>query len=213
MTLFPVSVRELEYEKARIFTRLKLNADENVRTYAEEIFPRLVQLLHENMELLLAYNIVDNDLTVSSPELINCELLAVCYCGATQKIVDCIDALMDAGDFLEGYILNDLANEVLFNASNAMNRRMYGELKAQGYHLGTRMTPGENHLNMEYQAQFLSLLTQGEPFPVTLTEHYMLQPEKAMLYGYGVGTALPDRSVDHDCSKCPNISCYMRRDI
>ena len=58
----------------------------------------------------------------------------------------------------------------------------------------------------------LSLLTQGEPFPATLTEHYMLQPEKAMLYAYGAGTGLPDRSIDHDCSKCPNLSCYMRRD-
>ncbi len=94
------------------------------------------------------------------------------------------------GDFLEGYILNDLANEVLFNASNAMNRRLYNEFKAQGYHLSTRLTPGENHLSMEYQAQFLSLLTQGEPFPATLTEHYMLQPEKAMLYAYGAGTGL-----------------------
>ena len=110
------------------------------------------------------------------------------------------------------YILNDLANEVLFNASNAMNRRLYNEFKAQGYHLSTRLTPGENHLSMEYQAQFLSLLTQGEPFPATLTEHYMLQPEKAMLYAYGAGTGLPDRSIDHDCSKCPNLSCYMRRD-
>lgn len=129
-----------------------------------------------------------------------------------QKSVDCVDDLMARSDFLEGYILNDLANEVLFNASNAMNRRLYNEFKAQGYHLSTRLTPGENHLSMEYQAQFLSLLTQGEPFPATLTEHYMLQPEKAMLYAYGAGTGLPDRSIDHDCSKCPNLSCYMRRD-
>lgn len=93
-----------------------------------------------------------------------------------------------------------------------MNRQLYNELKAQGYHLGTRLTPGENHLSMEYQAQFLSLLTQGEPFPAALTEHYMLQPEKAMLYAYGAGTGLPDHSIDHDCSKCPNVSCYMRRD-
>ena len=171
-----------------------------------------MELLRENIELVLAYNITDNDLTIASPELSSCDMLAVCYCGATQKIVDCVDDLMAKSDFLEGYILNDLANEVLFNASNAMNHRLYNEFKAQGYHLSTRLTPGENHLSMEYQAQFLSLLTQGEPFPATLTEHYMLQPEKAMLYAYGAGTGLPDRSIDHDCSKCPNLSCYMRRD-
>lgn len=183
MTFFPVSVDELKYDKNRIFTRLKLRADPNTNAYAESIFPYLVELLRENIELVLAYNITDNDLTIASPELSSCDMLAVCYCGATQKIVDCVDDLMAKSDFLEGYILNDLANEVLFNASNAMNRRLYNEFKAQ-----------------------------GEPFPATLTEHYMLQPEKAMLYAYGAGTGLPDRSIDHDCSKCPNLSCYMRRD-
>lgn len=189
MTFFPVSVDELKYDKNRIFTRLKLRADPNTNAYAESIFPYLVELLRENIELVLAYNITDNDLTIASPELSSCDMLAVCYCGATQKIVDCVDDLMARSDFLEGYILNDLANEVLFNASNAMNRRLYNEFKAQGYHLSTRLTPGENHLSMEYQAQFLSLLTQGEPFPATLTEHYMLQPEKAMLYAYGAAPA------------------------
>lgn len=212
MTHFPVSVSDFSYDKERIFTRLKLRADPNTNEYAENVFPQLVELLHGNMELVLAYNITDNDLTIASPELSSCDLLAVCYTGATQKIVDCVDRLMDNSDFLEGYILNDLANEVLFNASNAMNRQLYTELKAQGYHLSTRLTPGENHLSMEYQTQFLALLTQGEPFPAALTEHYMLQPEKAMLYAYGAGTGIPDRSIDHDCSKCPNISCYMRRD-
>ena len=157
MTFFPVSVDELKYDKNRIFTRLKLRADPNTNAYAESIFPYLVELLRENIELVLAYNITDNDLTIASPELSSCDMLAVCYCGATQKIVDCVDDLMARSDFLEGYILNDLANEVLFNASNAMNRRLYNEFKAQGYHLSTRLTPGENHLSMEYQAQFLSL--------------------------------------------------------
>lgn len=213
MTVFPVPAAAFEYDKERIFTRLKLRESENTSAYAEEIFPKLEAMLGEQLELLLAYTVTDNDLTtIASPELSSCDLLAVCYCGATQRIVDCVEELMANGDFLEGYILNDLSNEVLFNASNAMNRQLYQELKARGYHLGTRLTPGENHLSMELQAQFLALLTQGEPFPATLTDHYMLKPEKAMLYAYGAGTAIPDHSIDHDCSKCPNISCYMRRD-
>ena len=108
MTFFPVSVDELKYDKNRIFTRLKLRADPNTNAYAESIFPYLVELLRENIELVLAYNITDNDLTIASPELSSCDMLAVCYCGATQKIVDCVDDLMAKSDFLEGYILNDL---------------------------------------------------------------------------------------------------------
>ena len=94
MTFFPVSVDELKYDKNRIFTRLKLRVDPNTNAYAESIFPYLVELLRENIELVLAYNITDNDLTIASPELSSCDMLAVCYCGATQKIVDCVDDLM-----------------------------------------------------------------------------------------------------------------------
>ena len=68
MTFFPVSVDELKYDKNRIFTRLKLRADPNTNAYAESIFPYLVELLRENIELVLAYNITDNDLTIASPE-------------------------------------------------------------------------------------------------------------------------------------------------
>ena len=90
MTFFPVSVDELKYDKNRIFTRLKLRADPNTNAYAESIFPYLLELLRQNIELVLAYNITDNDLTIASPELSSCDMLAVCYCGATQKIVDCV---------------------------------------------------------------------------------------------------------------------------
>ena len=93
MTFFPVSVDELKYDKNRIFTQLKLRADPNTNAYAESIFPYLVELLRENIELVLSYNITDNDLTLASPELSSCDMLAVCYCGATQKIVDCVDDL------------------------------------------------------------------------------------------------------------------------
>lgn len=65
MTFFPVSVDELKYDKNRIFTRLKLRADPNTNAYAESIFPYLVELLRENIELVLAYNITDNDLTIA----------------------------------------------------------------------------------------------------------------------------------------------------
>ena len=54
MTFFPVSVDELKYDKNRIFTRLKLRADPNTNAYAESIFPQLVELLRENIELVLA---------------------------------------------------------------------------------------------------------------------------------------------------------------
>ena len=199
-----------EYDKARIYRRLKITADPSVLEYTEKVFPSLEAAARQELELLLCYTVVPNDLELGSPELDSCEKLAICYCGCSERIVARITAMMDEGLFLEGYVLNDLSNEILFNASEAMNGQIYRELRRQGYHLSTRFSPGENHLSMEHQAVFLTLLKREEDLPVALTEQYMLSPEKAMLYAYGAGSHLPDRPVEHNCAACPNVDCYLR---
>ena len=200
------------YSKERIFRRLKiLPENENVYEYANEVFPRLEEIARAEVELLCGYTVIPNTLELDSPEMDSCDLLAVCLAGCTDRIVNKVSAMMDEGEYLEGYILNDLANEILFNASDDMNCQLYEELRQQGYRLTSRFTPGENHLALEHQRTFLAILKEKKPdLPVTLTEHYMLQPEKAMLYAYGGGKHLPERSITHDCAHCSNINCFYR---
>ena len=200
------------YSKERIFRRLKiLPENENVYEYANEVFPRLEEIARAEVELLCGYTVIPNTLELDSPEMDSCDLLAVCLAGCTDRIVNKVSAMMDEGEYLEGYILNDLANEILFNASDDMNCQLYEELRQQGYRLTSRFTPGENHLALEHQRTFLAILKEKKPdLPVTLTEHYMLQPEKAMLYAYGGGKHLPERSITHDCANCSNINCFYR---
>ena len=200
------------YSKERIFQRLKiLPENENVYEYANEVFPRLEEIARAEVELLCGYTVIPNTLELDSPEMDSCDLLAVCLAGCTDRIVNKVSAMMDEGEYLEGYILNDLANEILFNASDDMNCQLYEELRQQGYRLTSRFTPGENHLALEHQCTFLAILKEKKPdLPVTLTEHYMLQPEKAMLYAYGGGKHLPERSITHDCANCSNINCFYR---
>ena len=200
------------YSKERIFQRLKiLPENENVYEYANEVFPRLEEIARAEVELLCGYTVIPNTLELDSPEMDSCDLLAVCLAWCTDRIVNKVSAMMDEGEYLEGYILNDLANEILFNASDDMNCQLYEELRQQGYRLTSRFTPGENHLALEHQRTFLAILKEKKPdLPVTLTEHYMLQPEKAMLYAYGGGKHLPERSITHDCANCSNINCFYR---
>ena len=200
------------YNKDRIFARLKiLPENENVYEYANEIFPRLEEIAREEIELLCGYTVIPNTLELGSPEMDSCDMLAVCLAGCTDRIVNKVAAMMDEGEFLEGYILNDLANDILFSASDDMNCQLYEELKQQGYHLTSRFTPGENHLALEHQLTFLNILKEKDPtLDVSLTEHFMLRPEKAMLYAYGGGKHLPDRSITHDCANGSNVNCFYR---
>jgi hypothetical protein len=136
----------------------------------------------------------------------------VCLTSCSDRISHSIARLLEEGDLLDGYILNDLVNDILFTASEDMNCQLYEEMKAQGYHLTPRFTPGENSLPLEHQRTFLTLLKERRSdLPITLTERFMLRPEKAMLYAYGGDRALPDRPIAHDCSKCSNTACFYRR--
>ena len=57
----------------------------------------------------------------------------------------------------------------------------------------------------------MNILKEKDPaLDVSLTEHFMLRPEKAMLYAYGGGKHLPDRSITHDCANCSNVNCFYR---
>ena len=53
---------------------------------------------------------------------------------------------------------------------------------------------------------------RGEPrlSHVILTDSCMLEPEKSMLYVFGADPSFPERSVEHDCSQCPNTTCFFR---
>ena len=84
-------------------------------------------------------------------------------------------------------------------------------MKESNCHLTRRFSPGEQELDLEYQSVLLDAF-RGIPSlsHVRLTESYMLYPEKSMLYLFGADFSNPEISVEHDCSKCPNTSCFFR---
>ena len=84
-------------------------------------------------------------------------------------------------------------------------------MKESSCHLTRRFSPGEQELDLEYQSVLLEAF-HGIPAlsHVRLTESYMLYPEKSMLYLFGADCSNPEISVEHDCSKCPNTSCFFR---
>jgi hypothetical protein len=111
------AAQPLRYDKNRIFNRLKITPDrENDYEYANEIFPRLEAIVQTETELLCGYRVLPNNRKLNCPELDGCEKLAVCLVGCSERINKAIAQLLEDGDLLEGYILNDLANDNLFNA-------------------------------------------------------------------------------------------------
>lgn len=201
----------IQYDRDRIFRRLRIEPGTHVHDYAAASFPTLAEMAETQLRMVHAYTVQKSFPPVGIPEVDSCDYLVTCLSSCSEEIMAAIGGLLEKSDFLEGYILNDLVNEILFNASDQMNRQIAAAMKTLGCHLTRRFSPGEGELALEYQAPLLETF-RGEPSleHVRLTESFMLYPEKSMLYLFGADRNNPEISVEHDCGKCPNKGCFFR---
>ena len=171
----------------------------------------MVETAQQQLCMTHCYSVEEDAPPVGMPKVDRCKYRITCLSTCSEAITKAIAKLLEQGDFLEGYILNDLANEMLFNASNQMNRQISAAMEEKGCHLTRRFSPGEQELGLEYQSVLLSAFHDVPAVShVHLTESYMLYPEKSMLYLFGADHSNPEISVEHDCGKCPNTSCFFR---
>ena len=201
---------EFLVNKQRVYRRLQIKEGTSSYDYSEDVIDGLCQIAEEKIETVNLYCILDNTYKLGIELLDNCEKLVFCFSYTSNDIVDSIDKLMTDGDFLESLILNDIANEVIFNDSQKMNDEIYEITKKQGYNLTDRFSPGENGLAMEYQKDLLDVFKKEFNVDATLTETYMIEPLKSMLSMFGMDKNIPENSIEHDCNKCSNIQCFYR---
>ena len=200
-----------KYDRERIFRRLHVEPDTNAYRYAQSVFPYLEEIAQQQLCMTHCYSVEEDAPPLGVPEVDRCKYRITCLSTCSEGITKAIAKLLDQGDFLEGYILNDLVNEMLFNASDQMNRQISAAMAEKDCHLTRRLSPGEQELGLEYQSVLLSAFRDTPAVShVRLTESYMLYPEKSMLYLFGADPSNPEISVEHDCGKCPNTSCFFR---
>lgn len=200
------------YDKDRIFRQLHLTENENVTKYTHQIFPKLIQLTQENLEITTCYSIQENNKHLGLPNIDCCKYAVLCFCSCSEKINLLIDDLFRNNDFLDGFLLNHISNELLFNASNQMNSQLENTLIQLGLRLTKRHSPGEDKINLEFQENILRGLSAETPIRARLTETHMLEPEKSMLYYFGADKEIKSHSTKHDCRTCHSTNCPHRLD-
>lgn len=202
---------DVQYDLNRVFRRLKIEPGTHVYEYAEEVFPKLIRTVEEKLDMVNCYVVLHHGPSVNIEEVDSCSHQIVCLCSCSSRITQAIGHLLDQGDYLEGYLLNDLANEIMFNGSDQMNRQIAADLAAVDSRLTRRYSPGEGEMDLPYQGLLLQCFREDHRLDfVKLTDSFMLTPEKSMLYLYGADQRNPGVSVEHDCSICANKTCFFR---
>lgn len=212
-------------EKTKIFKRLHIDENAETLRIADDVFLELHKIIIGNMKLTVLYSIV-NSFDLGYIELDNCEKYVMCFISSNDEIDNIVNHMMSSGDYFKGYLLNEMATDVIFNSSNEMNKAIKENSKKLGYKLTKRFAPGDGDIELKQLQIILDVLKKEVTIDAYLTEGYMIVPQKSLLYLYGlekiytcsaltkngVGTYknIGDLSMEDSCSDCSNLNCQYR---
>ncbi|WP_083273618.1 ASKHA domain-containing protein [Geosporobacter ferrireducens] len=137
--------------------------------------------------------------------------VAYCFLTLGEAISEEISRYFHQGDYLEGMLLDVMADELIFNFSNQLYSQVCDEAESLGLGLTGRIEPGEKDASLSVQKDILSLFQEkGAALDLLITEAYMLKPVKSMTFLYGASAELPLRKADHSCIDCSKTACKFR---
>lgn len=211
-----INLLDIEYtvNKIKIFKRLHIEENTEVYKNADCDFVELYNIIRENIMLTVLYSIVDS-FDLEYKELDRFEKYVLCFISAKDDLNNIVNNMMSSGEYLKGYLLNEMATDVIFNVSNKMNSIIRERTKKLGYKLSKRFTPGDGDLPLERQGTILDFLKKEVDIKVHITENHMIVPEKSLLYLYGLDKYtcnVCDSLPDDSCISCSNLNCEYREE-
>ena len=135
------------------------------------------------------------------------------FCIATlgKDISDESSSLFSAGEYLEGLLLNTIADQMLINLTTAMyQEKILPFVRKKEDGISYRYIPGCQNVPIEYQKHILDLVGSEAKNEISITEGMMLVPVKSTVYFYVTDKSLPIRINDRDCRKCDMKDCKYR---
>lgn len=199
-----------ELDVERLCRRLRIDGDGFSDRQSRDMIPALRKIAEENMEMRVWYREGAKEFKTGIPQVDSCEKQVVCLMYASRKIGHIMEEMTENGDYLECYILNDLSNDLLFNASNQLNKFLTETYEKQEKCLTQKFFPGEGEVPLETQKTLLDIMKEKNNLEVEINDSFMLTPEKSMLYAFGADSANEKRSWEHDCSLCNRTECMFR---
>lgn len=197
----------------RIFKKLHFNDGTEAFKNAYSIFDELSSLLKNNMKLTSVHKVVDSR-ELNIEELYGFEKYVICLVFSEDEISEISNEMMSAGEYLKGYLLHEIATDVIFTASDALNKEVGIEASQIGYGICGTYAPGDGKIDLKMQGALLAELEKEAKLNVYLNDEYILIPEKSLLYVLGLklmqntGSAAEEYSA---CGKCCNLYCEYRK--
>jgi len=135
------------------------------------------------------------------------------FCIATlgKDISEESSSLFSSGEYLEGLLLDTIADQMLINLTTAMyQEKVIPFVREKEVGISYCYIPGCQNVPIEYQKHILDLIGSEAKNNISITEGMMLDPVKSTAYFYVMDKSLPRRKIDRDCKKCDMKDCKYR---
>lgn len=139
-----------------------------------------------------------------------CEYFVPCLLTLGEGISGEVSRLFKENQCLKAMVLDGIASQVLFNASNEMSILIIKNADENGLNITSKIFPGDKNIPLEFQKNILSVFTHEERIGISLTEILMLNPIKSMVYYYEADKNHIEHNIDCECKECNRMNCIYR---
>lgn len=205
---------EPNINKERILKKLHIFEGTQVHNNACSIFEEVLQIIKENIKLTAVYAETDV-INLGVTELDNCKKHVICFISSNDNISKISNDMMSYGMYLKGYLIHEIAEYSIFNASNELNKIVKINEEKSGYNITRRYAAGDGTISLDKQQIILDALKKEEDVDVYLNESNVLIPEMSLLYLFGLYKenvcefSMMDEECS-ECSQCDNLKCIYR---
>lgn len=139
--------------------------------------------------------------------------------GCSQAVLLCATLGIEVDMLMKRYSLTQMSRTVVLQACAAAVLEEYlddwqkdfaQEMKAQGYYLRPRFSPGYGDFNILHQGDILRMLDSAKKIGLTMTDSSMLVPTKSVTAVIGLSEENVPCHIK-GCEVCEKVDCIYRR--
>lgn len=189
-----------------------LDVDENSDLYEEiscefeEMLPRAYELIKP--AVLLAFGDISDYGIRKDGETVETALYGINTVGA--GLSEWSTELFAEGDYLKGMLADAMADDYLFQIDQAVQTAVVEMCKKNGYGIIRRLEAPQD-IPMSIQKRAFDATGAGKELGLKIKESYMYDPVKTVCQVYLLDRDTSRFHNEHDCSKCSNLTCKMRK--
>ncbi len=204
-----ISEFKIELNRENVF--LSMNCYQDSPIY-EELCSLYANYLPDVQKTVKPYAFINTVILPGTPEIpeeVRGQNAIIVLLTLGSEISEMISAFFDRGDYLEGMLLDAMADQFLFQMEDTATRAVRNQCKELSAGVSKRITAPEE-LPMQIQ-QFIFNETEASTIGLKIKESYMFDPIKTMTYVLLLSEDHTEFKAEHDCSRCSFVTCSMRK--